>query len=187
MLRSRLPQPDFLRPQRRASLLPWAWCATGALVLAATLPDALAAWTQRRDAEDRLARLAQAPAAAAAASRPVPTADTARTPRDTPTRRWRQALHMPWSEVFLAAEAAAVDGVVFTGLQADGQGPLRLEGQAPDAAAALAAAAALRAQGEDAAPVWASVTLSRLDTLTGPAAAGPRFEIVARRTAKAAR
>lgn len=173
-----LPQPDFLRPTRRTGLLPWLGCATGLLVLALAAADAAEAWARREAARDLLARQAQA----APLPRP-PAPDAARERRDAQASRWLQRLATPWPLVFAAAEAAAVDGVAFTGLGFDAQGQLRLEGQAPDAATALAAAAALRGQTLDDLPAWPAVTMTRLDSQP----AGLRFEIQAQRSLGLAR
>ncbi|MDT7838950.1 hypothetical protein [Aquabacterium sp. OR-4] len=127
------------------------------------------------------ARPGQRPAPAP--PRPASAADPAAARREAEASRWLLRLAQPWPQVFGAAEAAAVPGVSFTGLVFDGQGPLRLEGQAADPAAALAAAQALRSNSSgDAAPsAWQGVTLSRLDSMPG----GQRFEILAQAQAQA--
>lgn len=173
LYRAPLPQPDFLHPTRRAGWLPWAWCATGLLVLAAAGLEAADAWRQRQDAQGRLARALQP---APRPSAPLPDAVEAR--GDAAAARWLQRLAQPWPLVFGAAEVAAVDGVAFTGLSFDAQGALRLEGQADDAGSALAAAQALRSHDDEGRAAWQGVMLSRLDSLPGPG--GQRFEIVAR-------
>ncbi len=179
-MRPPLPQPDFLHPVRAASRLPWLWCATGLLVLAVAGLEAADDWQRRQDALDRLEQVAQAPRAPrnAAPARPAD-ADSQR--RDAEAARWLQRLALPWPQVFAAAETAAVPGVFFTGLAFDGQGLLRLEGQASDPAAALAAAQALRSGDDAARAPWHSVTLSRLDSLP----AGQRLEILAQWAAPA--
>jgi hypothetical protein len=80
-------------------------------------------------------------------------------------------LDRPWEAAFSAIESVPVEGIAWLVLDVGERGVLRLEGQAPDAATALAAMAALRGR----AP-WREVLLEHLDQ----ADAGPlRFALVA--------
>jgi hypothetical protein len=94
---------------------------------------------------------------------------------DTPARRATQQaltqLQRPWPQALAAVESVQVAGVSWLALDVSEQGSLRLEGLAPDAASALAAAEALRAD-----PMWREVLLARMDTApTG----GQRFALQA--------
>lgn len=143
------PQPDFLHPVRGPHRLAWAACAVALLVLCVAAVDALSAFEART----------QAQAVATQRARPVARAQPA---PDTPARRAKlQALaelQRPWAQALEAVESVQVAGVSWLSLDVGEQGTLRLEGLAPDAASALAAAEALRAD-----PMWREVLMARMD------------------------
>jgi hypothetical protein len=67
-------------------------------------------------------------------------------------------LSRPWPEAMAGVEAVDVVGVAWLALDVGENGQVRMEGQAPDPAAALAAADALRRQGR-----WREVLVSRME------------------------
>jgi Tfp pilus assembly protein PilN len=162
------PQPDFLRPVRGPHQLAWAACATALVVLGLASVDALQAF----DARDQAQALATQRTRPVVRARPAP---------DTPAQRAKQQalaqLQRPWPQALAALESVQVPGVSWLALDVGEQGTLQLEGLAPDAASALAAAEALRA-----APIWRAVLLARMDAAPS---GGQRFAFQALPTAGA--
>ncbi len=167
----RLPEPDFLRPVRRPGRLAWAACATGVLVLAVAVLDSQQAWQDRARALNGLALARQPSAPPLAASTP------AVRPGGGDARHWQQRLASPWAAVWLAGEAASAGGISWLGLAHSERGLLQLDGLAPDAGAALAAAQALRDQRDAGSALWRDVLLTRIEKTPE----GERFELVAQR------
>lgn len=152
------PRPDFLRPQRGTAPLAWAACAVALLVLAVAGIEARDAWSARQV----VGRIAAEPP-----PQPLKKAD------DTAQRALRQArarLDRPWQAAFSAIEQIETPGVAWLVLDIGERGALRLQGLAPDAPTALAAAETLRRQG-----AWREVVLGRLDAAPGGL---QRFELV---------
>lgn len=162
------PQPDFLRPVRRAGRLAWAACFTALAVLAVSALEAEQAWDDRSEALEQTApRAARAPRLPAAAS-----AATGSRPDEARQRALLQAserLGRPWAAALRAVEASTPRGVAWLGLEIDEAGTLRLEGLAPDAATALAATRLMQAR-----PAWRDVVLGRTELGAGTSL---RFEI----------
>ncbi|MFA6262767.1 MAG: hypothetical protein WC760_15010 [Bacteroidia bacterium] len=152
------PQPDFLRPQRGTSSLAWVACAVALLVLAVAAVDAHDAWSAR-DA-----------ALLASARPPLQTPKKVDSAAQRALRQARARLDRPWQAAFGAIEQIDAPGVSWLVLDVGERGALRLEGLAPDAPVALAAAEMLRRQG-----AWREVVLGRLDGAPGGL---QRFELV---------
>lgn len=159
------PRPDFLRPCRGPHPLAGVALAAALLVLAVAALDAWQAHGSRQTAQERLdtaqAMAARKPARAAVDS-----------PQQRAEREALAQLQRPWPRVFESVESVRVDGVAWLALEAGEQGALRLEGQAPDSAAALAAAEGLRRHTH-----WREVLVARLDATAVPGAV--RFSLVA--------
>ncbi len=199
------PQPDFLRPARGRGLLPWLACATALLVLALAGLDAQHARQQRDDAAAGRLRAGAPPTPAAAAPRVATSATTsaaggrpaqvgqaapaapaaqaapaAAAAQSNPAQRAlqqaAQRLARPWAAAFAALDAIDSTGIVWLGLNVGEGGSLRLQGQAGDSRAPMAAAAALRRQGP-----WPDALPGRIDNAAdGANASGSlRFEISA--------
>jgi hypothetical protein len=155
------PRPDFLRPQRGVSA--WAWVALGVslLVLADAGHDAWLAWQARQAAPIGEAPVAVAPP-------PKPDVELQRA-----LKRAHAQLDRPWPAAFEGIEAIQRPGVRWLALNIGESGHLRLEGLAPDAAAAIAVADALRHQA-----IWRDAVPGRIEN--SAAGAGPvRFELSA--------
>jgi hypothetical protein len=155
------PNPDFLRPQRGASA--WSWWALGlsVLVLADAGHDAWLAWQTRQSAPAAEAPLAAAPP-------PKPDVELQRA-----LKRAHAQLDRPWPAAFEGIEAIQRPGVRWLALNIGESGQLRLEGLAPDAAAAIAVAETLRRQA-----IWRDAVPGRIEN--GASGAGPvRFELSA--------
>ncbi len=176
-MRPALPQPDFLRPVARSGMLAWAWCATGLAVLLASVLDSQPVWQQRQQA---LAALQRASLPASATAQPAPAARSELLARKTEALLWQQRLARPWQAVWAAADAAA-PGTTWLGLEmtapagAADFGQLRLQGLAPDTAAAQASAAALRALQHLGQPAWQAVLLADISRVPE----GQRFTLTA--------
>lgn len=160
------PQPDFLQPVRAPHPLARVACAAALLVLAVAAMEAWQAHAALAQAQARVQ--AQASQRGPAQPRPAPPADT---PEKRAVRQALAQLQRPWSQVVAAVENVQVPGVAWLALDIGEKGALRLEGAAPDAASALAAAAALRAD-----PLWREVLVARIDAAP---AGGWRFALVA--------
>ncbi len=156
------PQPDFLRPVRGPHRLAWAACAAALLVLGVAGVDALQAYDARAEAQILATQRARP------AARPAPKPDS---PARRATRQALAQLQRPWPQALAAVESVQLPGVFWLSLEVGDQGSLRLEGQAPDAASALAAAEALRAD-----PLWREVLLARMEAA---ATGGQRFALQA--------
>lgn len=78
-------------------------------------------------------------------------------------REAQARLQRPWSAVFASVEGIGVAGIAWLSLEVSENGNLRLEGSAPDTAAALLVAQRLRRD-----PLWREVTLGRIANGTRP-------------------
>ena len=160
--------PDFLRPVRGPHRLAWAALAVAVLVLGVAALDAWGAWQARAQAQ------AEATAAERALAGPArPAARPAGTERERGVRRVAARLARPWPALFSSIEGVQLPGVAWLALEVSDSGSLRLEGQAPDAATALAAAEVMKRD-----PLWSDVLVSRIEKGTA-AGAAPRFVISA--------
>lgn len=168
--------PDFLRPVRGPHRLAWAALAAALLVLATAALDAREAW-QSRAAAQAEARAAEH--AVDAAAQPRASARPADAERDRGRRRAAARLARPWPALFTSVEGVQAPGVAWLALEVSDSGSLRLEGQAPDAATALAAAETMK---HDA--LWAEVLVSRIEKAATDGAP-PRFVISATPRAEA--
>lgn len=160
--------PDFLRPVRGPHRLAWAALAVAALVLGVAALDAYGAWQTRAQAQ---AEAAAAERTLAGAARPA--ARPADTERVRGLRRVAARLARPWPALFSSIEGVQLPGVAWLALEVSDSGSLRLEGQAPDAATALAAAEAMKRD-----PLWSEVLVARIEKGSAEGAA-PRFVISA--------
>jgi len=158
---STTPQPDFLRPTRGAST--WAWLALvlSLLVLADAVHDAWRSWQARQ-----LAMAIEPPAPVA----PPPKLDAE---HQRALKRAHAQLDRPWPQAFAGIEGIQRPGVRWLALDIGDGGQMRLEGLAPDAAAAIAVAETLRRQA-----AWHDAVPGRIEN--GALADGPvRFELSA--------
>ncbi|MEF8700891.1 MAG: hypothetical protein V5B32_12545 [Candidatus Accumulibacter sp. UW26] len=168
------PCPDLLPQAVRPPALAWALAATGVLVLAAAVGGAFASRQALLGEEARLQRLAAltlpsgvtaALAGARSDSRGVEAARIA--------REIAALLRHPWPDLLVAVENAGGDDVHWLALEHSAAQPeIRLEGVAPDLAAALRVVATLAHE-----EGWNDVTLRRTQVASG---AGLRFELTAR-------
>lgn len=155
------PQPDFLRPVRGPHPLAWLACATAFAVLGVAALDAWDAWQGQPTPA--------MPVATPARSTPPSQADS------EARRSLTQAaarLERPWSRSFSALDTMDTPGVAWLALEIGDGGRLRLQGQAPDTRAAMAAAESLRRS-----DVWRDALLGRMEAAPGGGAL--RFEISA--------
>lgn len=187
------PRPVFLAPRRAVPLLAWVWAATGALVLATSVAEAVlmqqavaAQRAQLAKATQHLAKLTQVTPArpnSSLANRatvdPSGDADAIRA-----AQRVLAQLAHPWGQILATVEAETPAGLQWMLLDHAVDSPdLRFEGQAPDASIALQMVDALSVR-----PGWSAVALTRLqapDLRDATAVPGPvpapnwRFEIAA--------
>ena len=189
------PRPDFLAPRRAAPVLAWVWAATGALVLAVSVTEAVlmqqAVAGQRGQlakATQRLAKVTQVtPARSNSTLANRATVDlSANTDADAirAAQRVLSQLAHPWGQILATVEAETPAGLQWMLLDHAVDSPdLRFEGQASDASIALRMVDALSVR-----PGWSAVALTRLQapdlrdatTVPGPfPAPNWRFEIAA--------
>ena len=189
------PRPDFLAPRRAAPVLAWVWAATGALVLAVSVTEAVlmqqAVAGQRGQlakATQRLAKVTQVtPARSNSTLANRATVDlSANTDADAirAAQRVLSQLAHPWGQILATVEAETPAGLQWMLLDHAVDSPdLRFEGQASDASIALQMVDALSVR-----PGWSAVALTRLQapdlrdatTVPGPfPAPNWRFEIAA--------
>jgi hypothetical protein len=131
---SHTPQPDFLQPLRKPHRLAWVSLGVAVGVLGLAAFDALQAWQAR----------GQVQVLAAPRATVRPTAAPAETARLRATRQALDGLNRPWPDAFNAIETVRVPGLTWLVLDIGERGQLRLEGLAPDAESAIAAAEVLR-------------------------------------------
>jgi len=171
------PRPEFLPRAPAAPPLAWAWAATGALVLAATLFDG---WSVQQSIDTQHVRLAQLERRGAATAQPPV---SSRSPALSDPDQARAAVRIsaqlgyPWGELLATVESATPEGLRWLLLEHDDQSPdVHLEGLAPDVDTALQLVDALSRH-----PGWSDVVLSRLAApdprAPSPGAPAWRFEI----------
>lgn len=161
------PRPDFLAPRRAAPVLAWVWAATGALVLAVAVTEAVlmqqAVAAQRAQlvkATQHLAKLTQVtPARSNSTLANRATVDSS---GDADAIRAAQRvlaqLAHPWGQILATVEAETPASLQWMLLDHGVDSPdLRFEGQAPDASIALQMVDALSVR-----PGWSAVALTRL-------------------------
>ena len=193
------PRPDFLAPRRAAPLLAWVWAATGALVLAVSVTEAVlmqqavaAQRAQLATATQYLAKLTPARSNSTLAKRAtVDSSADADADAIRAAQRVLAQLAHPWGQILATVEAETPAGLQWMLLDHAVDSPdLRFEGQAPDASIALQMVDALSVR-----PGWSAVALTRLQApdlrdaaaISAAAAAVPgpvsvpswRFEIAA--------
>lgn len=195
------PRPDFLAPRRAAPVLAWVWAATGALVLAVSVTEAVlmqqAVAGQRGQltkATQRLAKVTQVTPARSnstlANRATVDLSANANVNADADADAIRAAqrvlaqLAHPWGQILATVEAETPAGLQWMLLDHAVDSPdLRFEGQASDASIALQMVDALSVR-----PGWSAVALTRLqapELRDATAVPGPfpapnwRFEIAA--------
>ena len=163
------PRPDFLAPRRAAPMLAWVWAATGALVLAVSVTEAVlmqqAVAGQRGQlakATQRLAKVTQVtPARSNSTLANRATVDlSANTDADAirAAQRVLAQLAHPWGQLLATVEAETPADLQWLLLDHAVDSPdLRFEGQAPDASIALRMVDALSVR-----PGWSAVALTRL-------------------------
>ena len=179
------PRPDFLAPRRRVPVLAWVWAATGALVLAVSVTEAVlmqqtvaAQGAQLVKARQRLAKVTPA--------RPDPSlANRANVdPRNVDANGDAEAIRAaqrvlaqlghPWGQILATVEAETPAGLQWLLLDHASDSPdLRFEGQAPDVAAALQVVDGLSMR-----PGWSGVALTRLQAPDLPAPRGAGAAVV---------
>lgn len=155
------PRPDFLSPRRRVPVLAWAWAATGALVLAVTVTEAVLMEQavgrqnlQLAKATQRLAKAAPAPLIANHANI-VPNGET---DAIRAAQRVLAQLGHPWGQILAMMEAETPASLQWLLLDHASDSPdLRLEGQAPDVSTVLQVVDALSVR-----PGWSGVALTHL-------------------------
>jgi len=187
----RWPQPDFLARGPRRPRLAWLVLATGGLACALGATDLLGLRQDLEREARQLARLRAAePAAPREGARPngsVAAAATAQRGKETlrVNAAWQvqQRLAYRWELLFAGVESASPPGVQWLALEHDGErADVRLDGRAPDVAAALQAVEALAAcEG------WGEVALRYVGEPVGERGTaapeprgGLRFELAAR-------
>lgn len=195
------PRPDFLAPRRRVPALAWVWAATGALVLAVSVTEAVlmqqtvaAQGAQLVKARQHLAKVTPARPDSSLANRanvnprsvdprnvdPSGDAEAIRA-----AQRVLAQLAHPWGQILATVEAETPAGLQWLLLDHASDNPdLRFEGQAPDVSAALQVVDGLSMR-----PGWSGVALTRLQAPDLPAPRGAvavvvtpanwRFEITA--------
>lgn len=181
-MKARWPRPEFLTLPARPPALAWAWAATGALVLAATVVEATGLQQQ---IEDHGARLSQATQqnlrlARTAAPRSVaPVAPQSAAGSARALRAAQQVAHdlaHPWGAILASVESETPAGLQWLLLDHGVDSPeLRLEGLAPDVASVMNLVDALSAR-----VGWSNVVAGRLQAPVAPdtreaAAPGPRW------------
>ena len=173
-----LPQPDFLRPARRAGGLAWLACASALLVLGLAAVDAWAAWQARQQAQDKLLRSQRQAVELARARSAVklPQSPGAGAAPPSVSLAWLQRLERPWPAIWAASEGASSQGMAWQSLDLRDNGQLRLQGQAADTGPALEAGRQLRGQALSGRSLWREVVVARIDRQ----GSGQHFEIQAR-------
>ena len=163
------PRPDFLAPRRAAPVLAWVWAATGALVLAVSVTEAVlmqqAVAGQRGQlakATQRLAKVTQVtPARSNSTLANRATVDLSANTDAYAIRAAQRVLAQlahPWGQILATVEAETPAGLQWMLLDHAVDSPdLRFEGQASDASIALQMVDALSVR-----PGWSAVALTRL-------------------------
>lgn len=176
------PRPEFLPLPARPPALAWAWAATGALVLVATLAEGFA---MQRGIDEQSVRLSMATQRNAKAAPPRVAAPVAGNNAAAEAQAVRAAqrvardLAHPWGQILASVESETPAGLQWLLFDHDVDSPnLRLEGLAPDVSTALGLVDALSArQG------WSDVVVTRLLAAGAREPAGNptrwRFEISA--------
>ena len=158
------PRPDFLAPRRRTPVLAWVWAATGALVLAVSVTEAVvvqqavtAQRAQLAKATQHLAKVTPARPNSSLANRAsVDSSGDADAIRAA--QRVLAQLGHPWGQILATVEAETPSGLQWLLLDHAIDSPdLRFEGLAPDAWIALQMVDALSVR-----PGWSGVALTRL-------------------------
>lgn len=162
------PKPDFLSPRRHIPVLAWVWAATGALVLALAVTEAVSMaqaidrqTVQLTQATLRLARATPARSTPSIVNRANMTPETAPDSDADAIRAAQRVLAQlghPWGQILATVEAETPAGLQWLLLDHASNGPdLRFEGQAPDVSTALQLVDALSMR-----PGWSGVVLTRL-------------------------
>ena len=160
------PRPDFLAPRRAAPMLAWVWAATGALVLAVSVTEAVlmqqAVAAQRAELATAKQHLAKLTPARSSSSLPNRTTVDSSSDADADAIRAAQRvlaqLAHPWGQLLATVEAETPADLQWLLLDHAVDSPdLRFEGQAPDASIALRMVDALSVR-----PGWSAVALTRL-------------------------
>ena len=160
------PRPDFLAPRRAAPVLAWMWAATGALVLAVSVTEAVlmqqAVAAQRAELATAKQHLAKLTPARSSSSLPNRTTVDSSSDADADAIRAAQRvlaqLAHPWGQLLATVEAETPADLQWLLLDHAVDSPdLRFEGQAPDASIALRMVDALSVR-----PGWSAVALTRL-------------------------
>ena len=179
---ARWPRPEFLTLPARPPALAWVWAATGALVLAATVVEAMDLQQQIEDHGSRLSKATQQNlrlAGTAASRSVVPVAPQSTAGSAQAMRAAQQVAHdlaHPWGLILASVESETPAGLQWLLLDHGVDSPeLRLEGLAPDVASVMNLVDALSAR-----VGWSNVVAGRLQAPVAPdtreaAAPGPRW------------
>lgn len=177
-MKARWPRPEFLSLPSRPPALAWVWAGTGALVLAATVVDAVGLQRQIDVQGLRLSKAAQRTARTTPPrAAPVAVFNAANSPQAV--RAAQQVAHdlaHPWGPILASVESETPRGLQWLLLDHGVDSPdLRLEGLAPDVASVMGLVDALSAR-----VGWSNVVASRLQAPAAadsrePAAPGPRW------------
>ena len=181
-MKTRWPRPEFLALPARPPALAWIWAATGALVLAATVVEAMGLEQQIDDQRSRLSKATQRAVRSPPPGSVVPLAVSSTAGSGQAVRTAQQVAHdlaHPWGAILASVESETPAGLQWLLLDHGVDSPdLRLEGLAPNVASVMGLVDALSAR-----VGWSNVVASRLQAPDARVLAAPgprwRFELSA--------
>ena len=181
-MKTRWPRPEFLALPARPPALAWIWAATGALVLAATVVEAMGLEQQIDDQRSRLSKATQRAVRSPPPGSVVPVAVGSTAGSGLAVRTAQQVardLAHPWGAILASVESETPAGLQWLLLDHGVDSPdLRLEGLAPNVASVMGLVDALSAR-----VGWSNVVASRLQAPDARVLAAPgprwRFELSA--------